>query len=81
MGLHVIDEGPQLRQHLIAAGITEEHARHVRREALQDVDELARRHQSGDHRLGQFLFRMLIQQPLVAASRKTSAKAMVASVK
>ncbi len=35
--LHVIDEGSQLRHHLVVAGIVEKHTRRHRRERLQDV--------------------------------------------
>lgn len=44
---HVINEGPQLRHHLMTTGIVEEHTRRHRFENLQDADEFSRLHGSG----------------------------------
>lgn len=44
---HVIDEGPQLRHHLMTAGIVEEHTRRHRCERPQDADEFSRFRGSG----------------------------------
>ena len=48
--LHVIDEGSQLRRHLMAAGIVEEYTRRDWRERLQDVYEFSRLCRSGSDR-------------------------------
>src|SRR5450631_2617168 len=49
--LDVIDEGSQLRHHLVTAGIVEKHARGHRRERLQNAHELAGFHRPGSDRL------------------------------
>jgi hypothetical protein len=48
--LHVIDEGSQLRHHLMAAGIVEKYTRRGWRERLQDVYEPSRLCRSGSDR-------------------------------
>src|SRR6267154_1523060 len=48
--LHVINEGSQLRHHLMAAGIVEKYTRRGGRERLQDVYEPSRFCRSGSDR-------------------------------
>src|SRR5258708_37922113 len=50
--LHVIDEGAQLRHHLMAAGIIEKHARRHRCEWLQNRHEVSGFDRAGSNRLG-----------------------------
>ena len=50
--LHVIDEGSQLRDLLMAAGIVEKHTRRHHCERLQNVHEFAGLHRPSSDRLG-----------------------------